>query len=362
MRLVENRPDEVDGGWGASPTGEIKGARSGSFESAGHNMSAVDIMRAKLVTGRAVLDIPEPGWLIRDVIPLASLVVPYGPPKSGKSFVALDQALSVSTGRPWAPSTDRLWGGGYDVEQGPVMYIVGEGTGGLAKRVRAWLELHEVTDPGDIHWLTRPVNLLDAVEVATVVAVAKDIRPVLVVFDTLARCSLGAEENSAKDMGRVVAALDQVKEATGAAVMPVHHTGKDATKGMRGSTAVLGAADATYEITRDGKTVKWKPVEMKDAEAPRPLAFTMVATAGSVALSAGETVTAVPDSVWEVREALGTIDMGDGVASTVWQKACVDIVAESTFYRHRKWLVDNGLVQNVGGKSPRYSMTVEGAS
>jgi RecA-family ATPase len=51
-------------------------------------------------------------------------------------------------------------------------------------------------------------------------------RYVLVVIDTLARCMVGADENSARDMGEAIDALDRLRRAAGSCVLPVHHMGK----------------------------------------------------------------------------------------------------------------------------------------
>src|SRR5438034_1345408 len=74
----------------------------------------------------------------------------------------------------------------------------------------------------------------------------------LVGVDTLARCFVGGEENSAKDMGLFVAGLDRLRAATGAAVLVVHHTGRESGR-ERGSTALSGAVDTLMVIERHPK-------------------------------------------------------------------------------------------------------------
>src|SRR5690606_19173458 len=98
------------------------------------------------------------------------------------------------------------------------------------KRVKAWMEHNHVDDLGEhhaIHWLPDPVNVADTDAVGSLIRVAKELKPSLIVFDTLARSIVGADENSAKDMGEVVAKLDWLRKATSATVLLVHHTGKD---------------------------------------------------------------------------------------------------------------------------------------
>lgn len=295
-----------------------------------------------VVEGPQVLDLPAPAWVVDGMVPAGGLVMPYGPPKAGKSLVAIDLALSVATGRPWA---------GNQVHPGNVLYVAAEGVGGLAARVAAWLE-HRDLDAlslGFTYWLTRPINLFDAGEVGALVDLCRrDMRVVLIVLDTFARCTVGAEANSASDMGRVVNALDVIRTATGAAVMPVHHAGKITSNGPRGSSALLGAVDAAYEITGDGKVVTMRCTAMKDAAMPRALTFKMVPAAESVALDAYDAGSTAPESVEHVLDTLRAIDDGEGVSTTTWQTSCE--VSRRTFFYAKKWLIEAGKVTKIGAR------------
>jgi RecA-family ATPase len=70
---------------------------------------------------------------------------------------------------------------------------------------------------------------------------------VLAVVDTLARCFVGGEENSARDMGRFVAAADRLRTATGAAALLLHHVSRHGGA-IRGSTALPGALDTGIAV------------------------------------------------------------------------------------------------------------------
>src|SRR5438874_4335197 len=89
----------------------------------------------KLYTIDDLRQLPSPIWLIESLIGLNTLVVLYGQPASGKSFVALDMALSIASGQPWHS---------HGVEKKAVIYVVGEGGRGLAARVEAWLKLRGI--------------------------------------------------------------------------------------------------------------------------------------------------------------------------------------------------------------------------
>jgi len=218
---------------------------------------------------------PEPlahGWVYR-----STLAVLYGAPKSGKSFVALDLALAMATGTNWVGGT---------TETGTVIYCAGEGLAGMGRRIGAWSTARG-TDLGNAQF--RAVNggpqLGDPDAVGAFVHEIGDLKPDLVVFDTLARASLGLDENSAQEMGRVVASADYIKDTLGACVLLVHHTGKDAERGIRGSSALTGAIDTGISVKGDPKAMTVETTQQKDAEPAPPLQLVGVAHDDSIALS-----------------------------------------------------------------------------
>lgn len=160
------------------------------------------------------------------------------------------------------------------------MYIVGEGGIGVPRRVRAWENVHGVK-VDNLALVNRPVFPVRAQEVQQVVKAARDVeakkgKPVqLIVIDTLARCFGGNDENDAKDMGAFIEGCDTIKRETGATVLVVHHSGKDDTKGARGSSAFRAALDAEFNVRREGEggAIILTCTKMKDAEEPRPAAF-----------------------------------------------------------------------------------------
>ena len=69
-------------------------------------------------------------------------------------------------------------------------------------------------------------------------------------------------------MGAFIRGCDELKAKTGATVLVVHHSGKDESKGARGSSAFRAALDAEYKISREGKggALIIACTKMKDAE------------------------------------------------------------------------------------------------
>ena len=76
------------------------------------------------------------------------------------------------------------------------------------------------------------------------------------IFDTLSRSIPGGDENETKDMTQVVAAADRIRDEFKAATIYVHHSGKDPTKGARGSSALFAAADMVMLINEHCGTME----------------------------------------------------------------------------------------------------------
>jgi hypothetical protein len=88
----------------------------------------------------------------------------------------------------------------------------------------------------------------------------------VVVIDTLAASSPGADENAAKDMGKIIEHCKELHKATGATVVLIHHSGKDESKGARGWSGLRAAADAEIEVSNKGDHRTATVTKLKDGE------------------------------------------------------------------------------------------------
>lgn len=214
--------------------------------------------------------LPPPTWLVHGLVPEKCLIVPYGPPKAGKTFVMLSLGLHVAANRSWF---------GYPVQGGAVVYIAGEGVGGLSTRLKAMRAKYEIAADIPFWVIPRAVNFRVPAEVNALEATIKETigtTPMRLLFvDTLARAMPGADENSAQEVGAVIAAADYLKEELRCTVALVHHEGKDGDRGARGTSALRGAWDAAYQITGSKGRAKLIVVDQKDAEAGQTLSFIM---------------------------------------------------------------------------------------
>ena len=211
-------------------------------------------------------------YVVKGVIPANSLCSTYGASGSYKSFLACSWACHVATGRHW---------GGRRVAHGSVMYVVGEGGIGVPRRIKAW-EIVNDERVENLYLVNRPIFPAVPLDVDEMVIASRQVeretgKPVrMIILDTLARCFGGNDENDARDMGAFIRGCDELKRRTGATVLVVHHSGKDETKGARGSSAFRAALDAEYRISRENSDVTALVAactKMKDAEEPKESAY-----------------------------------------------------------------------------------------
>lgn len=220
-----------------------------------------------------ILDMPPPSFLIAPYVLKNTFSCLFGAPASYKSFLALDWALSLAHGVDW---------NGRVVDDGWVIYMAMEGQQGYKQRQEAWhkdngLNMNDaklatipipisLADPAD-----EQSDILELIEVIKYNNKDKDIK--LIVVDTLARSFTGKDENSAVDMGIFVRNTSLLMQEFDCSVLAVHHTGKDDAKGMRGSSALLGAIDSGFEIKRKSDTMNvcLSVKKQKDTEEADPL-------------------------------------------------------------------------------------------
>ena len=245
-------PEEAAAAFGA-------GTETASLPGSGDEAEAmVDALLAEMLSADELCERPAPTPLIKGLLNLDSLAWSIGAPGSKKSFVVLDMAARIARGLPW----QRL-----RVTQGPVVLIAAEGAGGLSSRVRAWQKVYGSIGGAEVfRVLPRPVQASDAVGWQVLVEACRRIRPVFVVLDTQARVTVGMEENSATDMGQFIEAAERIRQATGACVGVVHHTGRSGGD-ARGSSAIDGAQSTELKIVKqDGLTGVLRVEKQKDLE------------------------------------------------------------------------------------------------
>jgi hypothetical protein len=219
----------------------------------------------------ADLECREPEFTVDGLIETETLGLIFGDPGCGKSFLAVDLALSVATGADFHE---------HPTKQGAVFFIAGEGHNGLARRFAAWSKARDVPLAGvPLFKSERAAQFLDgasakAVNDAVAQLTVKHGTPALIIIDTLARNFGPGDENNTKEMSEFVVAIDDMKARfPGCCVLIVHHSGHGDKQRARGAMALKGALDFEFRVEKKGREVQLINTKMKDAEAPKDMFF-----------------------------------------------------------------------------------------
>ena len=214
-----------------------------------------------LTSNTALSPVLNGNWLIKNVLPAEGLGVIFGRPGSGKTFSVMDIAMHVAAGIKWR---------GKKVRKAAVSYVSPEAGRLGVNRVIGWSRHHGIPWPEGFRLSPAQINLCsDQTDADALIADIKANQPgcKLVVIDTLNRAMAGGDENSGEDMGRFVALCDHIAKQLTCFVLVVHHSGKDAAKGSRGHSSLLGAVSLELEVTKEqGQPGTIKVTKMRDGE------------------------------------------------------------------------------------------------
>jgi hypothetical protein len=312
----------------------------GELRPAGEAPTRLDVLRRALLDSDGLDNLPAPEPLIDGLLYRDSLAWLHGKPGHGKSLLALDWACCIAAGLPWLRRP---------VTGGAVLYVIAEGATGLRARVRAWEDRAGLKTA--VRFLPVAVQLLQLGEPEAVAALAAELACALVVLDTQARMSVGADENSSQDMGRLVEAADKIRMASGACVQLVHHEAR-AGDNMRGSTALEGAATTILRAVKDGSRLELTNPKQKDAAEADPVTLWVVPRLQSVVIAGkpdSPTLDLRADSENKILKALLDLFGTTGAAATTLREATG--LSKSTFHWALNRLVKDGLVQNLGSRT-----------
>jgi hypothetical protein len=195
----------------------------------------------------------EQHWLVRGLVPAASIGALAAGHGTGKTFLACDLGLSVAFGIPFM--------GAEVAEARPVLFLATEGQVGLWRRFAGWLHangflpgkfaLSSVREllHGRVHVASNPPRL-DHPDYEVGIANTAALHGMgLVVVDTLNR-SLGPDqsENDTNVAGHVIRTWTNIAARTGATILFTHHFGHETTGRLRGAAAWGDGADFLYLI------------------------------------------------------------------------------------------------------------------
>ena len=191
-----------------------------------------------------------PDEIVEGVLTAEGGSVLYGDSNSGKTFFVIDMAATLARGESWM---------GKKTEPGMVVYLAAESPASVRSRLQAYQRHHGVKVP-NFAIIQSPIDLFDGeADTEAVIQLVRKLeaqrgqRARLIVGDTLARLSAGANENAGQDMGLVVRRFDRIRTECRAHFLLVHHSGKAAAAGARGWSGIRAAVDTEIEVT-DGLT------------------------------------------------------------------------------------------------------------
>lgn len=201
--------------------------------------------------GEIAVDDTAPKWLIRDLWSSGAVGLVGGTPKSYKSWVGLDMAVSVASGTPCL--------GTYPVETpGRVLiYLAEDALSSVRERVAGiaasrGIDLHAL----DVLAITVPRLRLDQDrDRAMLLETARRLRPRLLLLDPLVRLH-AANENDAGEIAQLLGYLRLLQRELDLAVVLVHHTrkyvpaGTQAGQGLRGSGELHAFGDSNLYLRR----------------------------------------------------------------------------------------------------------------
>lgn len=191
-----------------------------------------------------------PEWLIPNLLPSSGVGMVYGDSGSFKTFVMFDIALSLAFG------IGGQWGA--PPVKNDVLFLAGEDPASMAlKRWPAWMEFQKIEDKTDHRCLIidHVPPLSDGKKWSDLRddLAALEFKPSLIVIDTLTKLMLGMDENSSKEAGVAWDFMDNLARYYGCLVLFIHHTGKDQSRGARGSILFNQNATVTLAMKRKGE-------------------------------------------------------------------------------------------------------------
>jgi len=225
----------------------------------------------------------EQRWLIEGLWAEQGVGILGGEPKLGKSWLALDAAISVASGTPCLRR--------FAVRHpGPVLLYAAEDALHVVRQ-----RLDEIAAAAGVRLQGLPLYVITAPSIRLDVARDRDrlratiekLRPRLLVLDPLIRMHR-IDENVAGDVAPLLAYLRQIERELGVAVLLVHHArkggGSRAGQALRGSSDLHAWGDSNLYLGRRREAL-WLTVEHRAAPSLPSLPVALRERGGGVSMA-----------------------------------------------------------------------------
>jgi len=231
-------------------------------------------------------------YLIKPFFEREATTVLFGESGTYKSFICIDIGLSVAYGIPYH---------GKRAHKGPVFYVCGEGSGGISRRIEAWMLRHPGLPATAPFYVSKvPGQLIEEGNAAGIAEAIRqqepDISPALIIVDTLSTNIGNGDESSNTDIARLMNNVNiHLRDAFGSCVLIVHHVGHGDKDRERGAYALRGNADCRILVKPAGeRRCSMHSLKVKDAPEFDPVMFSAnIVTIPGIFDSEGETVTSI---------------------------------------------------------------------
>ncbi len=214
----------------------------------------------------------EQPWLIEPLLPIEGSAVLGGPPKSRKSYLALQLALDLAHGRPWL---------GFKCRPARVYYLQLDTPRSLWKlRMKRLQKRGIAIDPeaeprlifGDKKTAPFPFDIRSQTHQAWLKARMEEFRPDLTIIDTMSKAH-GANEDNRTEMEQVMGLFQSV--CSPSALLMITHERKpqkdvesSGISRIRGSSAITGGVDIILNMRpatkKTGPQLEYKGRETED--------------------------------------------------------------------------------------------------
>jgi len=215
-------------------------------------------------------------WLIEGLWSSPAVGVVAGSPKSGKSWLALEMALSVASATPCLEQ--------YDIhDPGPALiYMAEDSLGAVRERLEALTSIRRIEfETLDLHAITSSSMRLDlARDQIRLLKTVRALKPRLLVLDPLVRIHR-LDENSAHEISGLLAYLRELHRELDLSIVLVHHTRKNASskqqagQGLRGSGDIHAWLDSSLYLRRQQDKIILS-IEHRSAPTPNPIVLQLV--------------------------------------------------------------------------------------
>jgi DNA replication protein DnaC len=232
----------------------------------------------KVRSYKELRQLPKKQWIIENVLVKKDLVMIYGSPGCGKTFIAIDLIAHAITGKKWADK--------FHVSKPlNVAYCTSEGLQSITERFDAAFIKQNIDEEIDNFYFidTLPQLFNMKAKINAELFISEWIERIkqgtqkqldIIFIDTFHGATLGAKENCTMEMGLVIEMCKTLTETLDTAVILIHHSTKDGTV-ERGSTSIRGGMDTMIHVkdhkihcskTKHGKD--WFPIAFQLVEVP----------------------------------------------------------------------------------------------